>query len=158
MWEYGLFANFKPGHQETWVDYDADRAPLLFIGGEKDHIMPPSVNKSNAKHYKKSPALTEYYEFEGRDHWTCAAPGWEAVADHALDWALEHAPGAAGVGGRRLTPRAGYASSECGILQSGGLTVRPRGRWSSKPHPGTAKLGRPVLVAATSDCVRDRSR
>ena len=87
MWAYGLFANFKPGHQETWVDYDADRAPLLFIGGEKDHIMPPSVNKSNAKHYKKSPALTEYYEFEGRDHWTCAAPGLG--------------------GGRRLRPRLG---------------------------------------------------
>ena len=91
VWEFGLFANFKPGHQDTWVDFDADRAPLLFIGGEKDHIMPPSVNKSNAKHYKKSPALTEYYEFEGRDHWTCGAPGWEAVADKALEWALEHA-------------------------------------------------------------------
>ena len=37
--------------------------------------MPPSVNKSNYKHYKKSPALTEYVELEGRDHWTCAAPG-----------------------------------------------------------------------------------
>ena len=57
VWEFGLFANFKPGHQDTWVDYDADRAPLLFIAGEKDHIMPPSVNKSNAKHYKKSPAI-----------------------------------------------------------------------------------------------------
>ena len=33
----------------------------------------------------------EYFEFEGRDHWTCAAPGWEAVADHALDWAAKHA-------------------------------------------------------------------
>lgn len=91
VWEYGLFANFKPGHQETWVDYSADRAPLLFIGGGKDHIMPPSVNKSNAKHYKKSPAITDYYEFEDRDHWTCGAPGWEAVADHALSWAAEHA-------------------------------------------------------------------
>ncbi|UNB53107.1 alpha/beta hydrolase [Mycolicibacterium sp. YH-1] len=91
VWHYGLIANFQPGHQETWVDYKADRAPLLFIGGEKDHIMPPSVNKSNAKHYAKSPAVTEYYEFEGRDHWTCAAPGWEAVADHALDWALAYA-------------------------------------------------------------------
>ena len=91
VWTYGLIANFKPGHQETWVDYTADRAPLLFIGGEKDHIMPPSVNKSNAKHYDKSPAVTEYYEFEGRDHWTCAAPGWEAVADYALDWALAYA-------------------------------------------------------------------
>jgi pimeloyl-ACP methyl ester carboxylesterase len=91
VWEYGLFANIKPGHQETWVDYKADRAPLLFIGGGKDHIMPASVNKSNAKHYKHSPALTEYFEFEDRDHWTCAAPGWEQVADHAVDWALEHA-------------------------------------------------------------------
>jgi pimeloyl-ACP methyl ester carboxylesterase len=64
---------------------------LLFIAGEKDHIMPPSVNKSNARHYKDSPALTEYFEFEGRDHWTCAAPGWEAVADYALEWAEKHA-------------------------------------------------------------------
>jgi pimeloyl-ACP methyl ester carboxylesterase len=91
VWEYGLFANVKPGHQDTWVDYTQDRAPLLFIAGEQDHIMPPSVNRSNAQHWKKSPALTEYHEFPGRDHWTCAAPGWEAVADHALDWALAHA-------------------------------------------------------------------
>lgn len=91
VWEFGLFANFKPGHQDTWLDYSADRAPLLFIAGEKDHIMPPAVNKSNASHYKKSPALTEYHEFEGRDHWTCAAPGWEVVADYSLDWALQHA-------------------------------------------------------------------
>jgi pimeloyl-ACP methyl ester carboxylesterase len=91
VWEFGLFANFKPGHQDTWVDYDADRAPLLFIAGGKDHIMPASVNRSNAKHYKRSPAVTELHEFEDRDHWTCAAPGWEAVADHALDWAMRHA-------------------------------------------------------------------
>jgi pimeloyl-ACP methyl ester carboxylesterase len=91
IFEFGLFANFKPGHQDTWVDYQQDRAPLLFIAGGNDHIMPASVNRSNAKHYRKSPAITDFHEFEGRDHWTCAAPGWEAVADHALSWALEHA-------------------------------------------------------------------
>ena len=91
VWDYGLIANFKPGHQDTWVDFSADRAPLLFIAGGKDHIMPASVNRSNAKHYHRSPAVTDYYEFEDRDHWTCAAPGWEAVADQALDWALAHA-------------------------------------------------------------------
>jgi len=91
IWEYGLLANFKPGHQETWVDYTADRPPLLFIAGGSDHIMPASVNRSNAKHYRKSPAVTEYVELEGRDHWTCAAPGWEAVADRALEWALQQA-------------------------------------------------------------------
>jgi pimeloyl-ACP methyl ester carboxylesterase len=92
VWDYGLIANFKPGHQETWVDYDNDdRAPLLFIAGGEDHIMPPSVNKSNFNKYKHSAALTEYVLFEGRSHWTCAEPGWEKVADHAVDWALAHA-------------------------------------------------------------------
>ncbi|GAA3394271.1 alpha/beta hydrolase [Cryptosporangium minutisporangium] len=90
VWAYGLIANLKPGHQETWVDYDNNKVPLLFIGGGADHIMPPSVNKSNAKHYAKSPVPAEYHEFPGRSHWTCAEPGWEAVADYALDWALKH--------------------------------------------------------------------
>ena len=92
VWAYGVLANYTPGKQETWVDYTInDRAPLLFIGGSEDHIMPPSVNKANAKKYAKSTALTEYYEFEGRDHWTAGAPGWEAVADKALEWALANA-------------------------------------------------------------------
>lgn len=91
IFAYGLLANFQPGRQATWVDYSVDRAPLLFIGGGEDHIMPPSVNKSNAKHWAASPALTEYHEFEGRDHWTCGGPGWEAVADFALEWTLAHA-------------------------------------------------------------------
>ena len=91
VWTYGLIANFKPGHQETWVDYDkADRAPLLFIGGGEDNIMPPSVNKANAHKYHKSGTVTEYVEFPARSHWTCAEPGWEEVADRALDWALAH--------------------------------------------------------------------
>ena len=54
-----------PGHQGTWVDYHNDnRAPLLFISGSEDHIMPPSVQKSNAKHYK-SATITEISEFDG---------------------------------------------------------------------------------------------
>ncbi len=52
--------------------------------------MPPSVNKANARKYRKSTALTAHKEFPGRSHWTCGEPGWEAVADHALDWALAH--------------------------------------------------------------------
>jgi pimeloyl-ACP methyl ester carboxylesterase len=91
VFAYGLLANFQPGHQATWVDYSVDRAPLLFIAGGEDHIMPPSVNQSNAKHWQKSPALTEYYEFPGRGHWTCGEPGWEAVADYALEWTVANA-------------------------------------------------------------------
>ncbi|WBB80409.1 alpha/beta hydrolase [Micromonospora sp. WMMD882] len=92
VWAYGLLANFTPGRQETWVDFhNESRAPLLFLAGGADHIMPPSVNKSNARHYKAAGTVTDYREFPGRSHWTCAEPGWEQIADAALDWALRHA-------------------------------------------------------------------
>ena len=46
-------ANIHPGHDDTWVNYDnEERAPLLFISGADDHLMPPSVQRSNADHYK----------------------------------------------------------------------------------------------------------
>ncbi|MEW5917382.1 MAG: alpha/beta hydrolase [Gemmatimonadota bacterium] len=91
IWAFGVFANITPGHQDTWVDYNKpDRAPLLFIAGGADHIMPASVNRSNAKHYK-SDAITEVHEFADRSHWTCGEPGWEQVADDALAWAERHA-------------------------------------------------------------------
>jgi alpha-beta hydrolase superfamily lysophospholipase len=87
----GVLANFTPGHQATWVNYDNnDRAPLLFIAGENDHIMPAAVNKSNANKYRDSTAFTEYREYPGRTHFTVGQAGWEEVADDALAWALEH--------------------------------------------------------------------
>jgi alpha-beta hydrolase superfamily lysophospholipase len=83
-----VLANFTPGHQDTYVNFkNDDRAPLLFIAGGEDNIMPPSVNESNAKHYRKSKAITAYKEFPGRSHFTVGQPGWEDVADFALAWA-----------------------------------------------------------------------
>ena len=88
----GVLANFTPGHQDTYVNFrNEDRAPLLFIAGGEDNIMPPSVNHSNAKYYRHTKALTEYKEFEGRSHYTLGQDGWEEVADYALEWAQEHA-------------------------------------------------------------------
>lgn len=88
----GVLANFTPGHQATWVDYDNDnRAPLLFIAGGADHIMPAVVNKANVKKYEKSKAITAYQEFPGRSHYTVGQDGWEEVADYALRWATENA-------------------------------------------------------------------
>ena len=83
-------ANIHPGPDDTHVDYHNDnRAPLLFISGSDDHLMPPSIQQSNAKHYKSN-TITEVKEFAG-PHLLPAAPGWEAVADYAVAWALEHA-------------------------------------------------------------------
>lgn len=86
-----VLANFTPGPQDIHVDYHNDaRAPLLFIAGEEDHLMPPAVQRSNARHYK-SRAVTEVKEFAGRSHLLPAQAGWEEVADYALDWAVRHA-------------------------------------------------------------------
>jgi len=44
----GALANFTPGHQDTYVNFrNEDRAPLLFIAGGDDNLMPPAVNESN---------------------------------------------------------------------------------------------------------------
>jgi hypothetical protein len=55
------------------------------------------VDRSAAKHYAKSAALTEYKEFAGRSHFIIGEEGWEEVADYALRWSVEHAlsPGTA---------------------------------------------------------------
>jgi pimeloyl-ACP methyl ester carboxylesterase len=85
-------ANLTPGHSGTWVDYDNDdRAPLLFVAGSEDNIMPPKVQWSNAKHYRSRKTLTEVVEFGGKPHLLPAAPGWEEIADYVLAWALRHA-------------------------------------------------------------------
>jgi pimeloyl-ACP methyl ester carboxylesterase len=88
-------ANIHPGKDETWVNYDNEgRAPLLFVSGSADHLMPPSIQRSNAKHYNHD-VITEVKEFEG-PHLLPASPGWEKVADYALDWTLKHAVSASG--------------------------------------------------------------
>jgi pimeloyl-ACP methyl ester carboxylesterase len=89
-------ANIHPGRDDSYVDYENEaRAPLLFISGSEDHLMPPKIQRSNAKHYK-SDTITEVKEFEG-PHLLTAAPGWEQVADYALDWAVRHAASAPAV-------------------------------------------------------------
>ena len=84
-------ANIHPGKDDSWVDYrNEKRAPLLFIAGSDDNLMPPSIQRSNAKHYKAPGTVTEVIEVPG-PHLLPAWPGWEEIADTALEWALEHA-------------------------------------------------------------------
>ncbi|SDI62308.1 alpha/beta hydrolase [Nonomuraea jiangxiensis] len=84
-------ANIHPGKDDNWVNYRNDqRKPLLFVSGENDNLMPPKVQRSNAKHYTSN-TVTEVVEYPGRAHLMPAEKGWEEIADHALDWALRHA-------------------------------------------------------------------
>jgi alpha-beta hydrolase superfamily lysophospholipase len=86
----GALANLNP-HSPDAVDFKRDRAPLLLIAGGADHLVPAVIDKSTADHYAKSGAVTEYKLFLGRSHWTIAEPGWEEVADYALEWAAANA-------------------------------------------------------------------
>jgi pimeloyl-ACP methyl ester carboxylesterase len=88
FWE-SVLANVKPGHQDTWVNYhNDDRAPLLFISGGSDNLMPPSVQRSNANHYSNTARIEG---IQGFAHLLPAQKGWEQIADFALDWAEKHA-------------------------------------------------------------------
>ena len=91
----GAFANLHR-HPPTEVDFDNDdRAPMLFIAFENDHIIPPKASRHNAEKYKGSKAITAFTEFPGRPHFP-GAPGWEEVADFALAWALDPSADLAG--------------------------------------------------------------
>lgn len=78
-------------HSPTEVDFGRDdRAPMLLIGFEHDHIVPASAIRHNAEKYTSTVAVTEFKEFPNRPHFP-GVPGWEEVADYALGWALVQA-------------------------------------------------------------------
>ncbi len=88
------FANFHL-HPPTEVHFkNENRPPLLLVGADEDNTVPASLTKAQYKKYEKSPARTDYIEFEGRPHLHMAAADWEEVAaaiDSWLDGVLEAA-------------------------------------------------------------------
>jgi pimeloyl-ACP methyl ester carboxylesterase len=85
LYEAGL-ANFHL-HPPTKVHFkNAERAPLLIVGAEKDHTVPASVSRAQHKKYERSPAKTDYIEFEGRPHLFMVGDGWDEVAAAIDSW------------------------------------------------------------------------
>jgi hypothetical protein len=56
------------------------------VGADADHTVPASLTKAQYKKYEKSPAQTDYLEFEGRPHLHMTAPDWEEVAAAVDSW------------------------------------------------------------------------
>jgi pimeloyl-ACP methyl ester carboxylesterase len=82
-----LQALLAPFTDVTKVNYrNAKRAPLLIIAGELDRTVEAAMNRANFRRYERSGAVTELREFAGRTHYICGQPGWEEVADFALEW------------------------------------------------------------------------
>ncbi|BAK65746.1 conserved hypothetical protein [Sphingobium sp. SYK-6] len=72
----------------TRVDARARRQPLLITAGDRDRLISPALSRAAFRLQRRSQAMTEFHHFSGRSHLLIAEPGWEEVADHALDWVL----------------------------------------------------------------------
>lgn len=68
------------------IDFKKPHAPVLFIGGGKDHIFPQSLTKTIAGKYKDKGSRVDVKIYEHKSHFICGEPGWETVADHIIDW------------------------------------------------------------------------
>jgi pimeloyl-ACP methyl ester carboxylesterase len=68
------------------VDFDLPHAPLLFIAGEEDKIIPADLNEKNSDAYTDEGSLTYFEKFPNRGHFICGQPGWEEVAESVADW------------------------------------------------------------------------
>lgn len=73
----------------TWAS--KKRAPLLLIAGGIDKIAQASMTKAIYEKQKHAASKTEFKLYPDRSHWLCAEPGWEEIADFALDWAVANA-------------------------------------------------------------------
>lgn len=68
------------------IDFKRPHAPLLFIGGGKDHIFPPVLTRKIAGKYSDKNSRVDLKIFEDKSHFIAGEPGWEKVADAILDW------------------------------------------------------------------------
>lgn len=72
------------------IDLEMPHAPLLFIGGEEDEIIPYELNEKNAEAYTDEISITDFKAFPNRSHWICGQQGWQEVADYISEWLSTH--------------------------------------------------------------------
>jgi pimeloyl-ACP methyl ester carboxylesterase len=77
-------ANFNPWTEAKVDTKSADRGPLLFISGEKDHAAPWSIANASYKKQQRNEGVTEITRIPNRGHSLAIDSGWPEVADTAL--------------------------------------------------------------------------
>lgn len=73
------------------VDLERPHAPLLFVGGERDRLIPDVLCEWNARAYTDPGSVSDFRLFLGRSHFIPGEPGWEEVATQVSDWLSIHA-------------------------------------------------------------------
>ena len=75
---------------QAHVDFSKPHAPLLFVAGGKDQIIPSSINTRNFKAYKDKNSVLDFKLFENNNHFVVGLPNWKEVADYILGWVAKH--------------------------------------------------------------------
>jgi pimeloyl-ACP methyl ester carboxylesterase len=73
------------------VDFRRPHAPLLFLAGGADHIMPAALNRANFRRYRHTGSITEYRELPGRSHALLGQPTWREDVELVRHWLATHA-------------------------------------------------------------------
>jgi pimeloyl-ACP methyl ester carboxylesterase len=68
------------------VDFKKTHVPLLFISATEDQFVPASLSFSNYKHYLQNDSITDYKQFDGKNHLVLIQPSWEQEAEFILNW------------------------------------------------------------------------
>ncbi|HTR51863.1 MAG TPA: alpha/beta fold hydrolase [Kofleriaceae bacterium] len=63
------------------ISAKAIRGPRLIQSGSDDRLIPPRIHRAMARAYS-----AEYREYPRHGHYLMREPGWEVVADDALNW------------------------------------------------------------------------
>lgn len=71
------------------VDFSSPHNPLLFIAGEKDNIIPHTLNLKNYLAYSDRSSIKDFKIFPGRTHYICGQQEWEEVAGYCVEWIFE---------------------------------------------------------------------
>jgi non-heme chloroperoxidase len=77
-------ANLNPWSEVKVDTENADRGPMLIIGGELDHTVPHAISQAAYKKQQHNPGVTEFVEVKGRGHAITIDSGWREVAETAL--------------------------------------------------------------------------
>ena len=73
------------------IDTEMPHAPLLFVAGEEDQIIPYELDRRNAEAYNDEVSIVDFKAFPNRGHWICGQAGWQEVADYISEWLTQNA-------------------------------------------------------------------
>ncbi|WP_298958195.1 alpha/beta hydrolase [uncultured Roseibium sp.] len=85
---FELFFWMYDVNQTTKVDFANAKAPLLFLSGSEDKVVPPSTALTMADRYG---SLATFEVIEGRCHYMQLEDGWEDIAAKSMKW-IENMP------------------------------------------------------------------